>query len=129
MRTQLLHAIAWISARHVRHFESCKTLSANIGAWFMRRADQKTFEYYEASMLQRNELQEIKALSAAMEIKDLAMNDGGWDDHHGIGLEMVAGVLVDQHGWFPEDVDEFIEELSEGFFKFGSVDDEDVSDQ
>ena len=122
MRAQLLHAVAWVSARHVAHFEACKVLSANIGAFFMRKANPALFEYYEQSMLQAGDLQELKALGAALDIKKMATDNGGWVDHHGIGLDMVADVRVMQHGWDPDDVSDFVEELSEGFFKFGDPD-------
>lgn len=123
MRTKLFHAIGWITARHIAHFEALKVLHATIGAAFMRLADKKRFDYYEASMVQGAELQELKALGAALDIKELAKNQGGWADHHGIGLDMVSGVLIEQHGWDPEDVHDFVAELSEGFFAFGEEED------
>ena len=100
-------------------------LVAQIGAWFMKQADKDSFEYHEQLSLQREELQELKALSAAYDIKDLAEHDGGWEDHHGIGLDMLAQVLVMQHGWEPEDVGQFVGELTEGFFDFAPSDEED----
>lgn len=124
MRAQLLHAIAWVSARHVAHFEAQKTLSANIGSFFMRIANPELFNYYKQSLEQQNELQEIKALSAALDIKKMAEDGGGWVQHHGIGLDMVADVLVMQHGWDPDDVNDFVHELSGGYFNFGDEDEE-----
>ena len=123
VRTKLFHAIGWITARHMAHFEAQKVLLATIGAWFMKVADPVRFEYYESSMVQGPELQELKALSAALDIKELAKGQGGWSDHHGIGLDMVSGVLIEQHGWMPEDVQDFVEDLTDGYFAFGNPDD------
>lgn len=124
VRTRLFHAIGWITARHMAHFEAQKVLLATIGSLFMKAADPERFGYYEASMLQGPELQELKALSAALEIKELAKGQGGWADHHGIGLDMVSGVLIEQHGWMPGEVQDFVEELTDGYFTAGeSLDD------
>lgn len=119
MRAKLLHAIAWVSARHVAHFEAQKELAANIGAFFMKKANPELFNYYAESLAQQNELQEIKALSAALEIKKMASDGGGWVSHHAIGLDMVAEVLVLQHGWDEDDVNDFVLEISDGYFNFG----------
>ena len=124
VRTKLFHAIGWITARHMAHFEAQKVLLATIGAWFMKVADPTRFEYYEASMVQGPELQELKALSAALDIKELAKGQGGWADHHGIGLDMVSGVLIEQHGWMPADVQDFVEDLTDGYFAFGESPDD-----
>lgn len=119
MRAKLLHAIAWVSARHVAHFEAQKELAANIGSFFMKMANPELFNYYAESLAQQNELQEIKALSAALEIKKMASDGGGWVSHHAIGLDMVAEVLVLQHGWDEDDVNDFVHEISDGYFNFG----------
>ena len=124
MRTKLFHAIGWITARHMAHFDAQKVLTAKIGALFMKVADPKKFEYYEATMVQGPELQELKALSAALDIKAMAEGQGGWADHHGIGLDMVSGVLMEQHGWEPEDVQDFVDNLTDGYFAFGLNDGE-----
>lgn len=121
MRSNLFHAVAWITARHLAHFEALKVLHASIGSMFMKLADPDRFAYYEACLVQGPELQELKALDAALDIKDLATAQGGWAGHHGIGLDMVAGVLIEQHGWNPEEVQDFVEELSEGYFAFGDI--------
>jgi len=119
MRTALMQAIAWISHRHMVHFEANKNLAGAVGAFFMRLVNQKEFDYYKASYEQQGELTELKALSAALEIKHLADNMDGWQDHHGIGLNMIAGVLMEQTEWEPEDVDDFVDRLTEGFFSYG----------
>lgn len=113
---------AWVGACHINHFEANKVLAARISAWFMRTVNREEFDYYQASLEQGQALNELRALSAALEIKELAHLQGGWEDHHGIGLDMVSGVLMEQADWDPEDVHEFVERLSEGFFSFGSVD-------
>ena len=81
--------------------------------------NKNEFDYYRAAYEQDSELTELKALSAALEIKGLAEAMNGWEDHHGIGLNMVAGVLVEQTDWESEDVDDFVERLTEGYFAFG----------
>ena len=101
------------------HFEANRNLSAAIGAYFMRLVNKNEFDYYRAAYEQDSELTELKALSAALEIKGLAEAMNGWEDHHGIGLNMVAGVLVEQTDWESEDVDDFVERLTEGYFAFG----------
>lgn len=114
-----MQSIAWISSCHMAHFEANRNLSAAIGAYFMRLVNKKEFDYYRAAYEQDSELTELKALSAALEIKGLAEAMNGWEDHHGIGLNMVAGVLVEQTDWESEDVDDFVERLTEGYFAFG----------
>ncbi|QNJ25887.1 hypothetical protein SynSYN20_01560 [Synechococcus sp. SYN20] len=108
------------------HFDAQKVLTAKIGAFFMKAADPTCFEYYEAVMVQGPELQELKALDAALDIKELAKGQGGWANHHGIGLDMVSGVLIEQHGWDPEDVQDFVDDLTDGFFAFGDTDSDEL---
>lgn len=117
-----MQAIAWITAGHVKHFEAQKVLSARIGAFFMRLAHREEFDYHKATLEQGTALTELKALSAALEIKELSNLQGGWDNHHGIGLDMVGQVLIEQTEWDPEDVHDFIARLSEDFFAFGALD-------
>jgi hypothetical protein len=38
---------------------------------------------------------------------------------------MVAGVLIEQHDWEPEDVADFVDDLTEGHFSFNAFDEED----
>jgi len=121
----LMNIAAWVSAKHIRHFQANAELSARIGAWFMRLVNRDEFDYIQASLEQKAELTEIKALSAALEIKGLAETMNGWEDHHGIGLEMVSGVLMDQCDWDPEDVNDWVERLSEGFFSYRAAEDDD----
>ena len=125
MRSAAMQAIAWISTRHMAHFEAQKVLAGAIGAFFMRLVNREEFDYYKAAFEQQGELTELKALSAAFEIKELAHNMDGWQDHHGIGLNMIAGVLMEQTEWEPEDVDDFVERLTEGFFAYGDGGEED----
>lgn len=126
MRSKLMHAIGWLTAGHCRHFEAQRTLMAEIGAFFMRLAHREEFDYHQAAYEQQIALTELKALSAALEIKDLASLQGGWDDHHGIGLDMVGQVLMEQTEWEPEDVHDFVFDLSDGFFDFGPVYEDDL---
>lgn len=126
MRSKIMHSIAWFTAKHISLLEFYKGLIANIGAFAMKLANKSEYEYYQACFEQGQGLTELKALSAALEIKDLSKAQGGWEDHHGIGLEMVSHVLMDQAEWEPEDVHDFVERLSEGFFSFGAVAEDDI---
>ena len=128
MRSQIMHGIAWFTARHIALLEFYKVLIANTGAFFMKAANRKEYEYFQAVYEQNTGLTELKALSAALEIKEMSKAQGGWEDHHGIGLEMVSHVLMDQGEWEPEDVHDFVERLSEGFFSFGAVAEDDIDD-
>lgn len=126
MRAKLLHAIAWLTARHIAHYEAHQKLMAVIGQWLMEKADPKLFNYYQQAQLQQEELQELKALDAALEIKKMNTNEVGethWPDHAAIGLNMVAATLVEHLGWDPADVTDFIDDLTEGHFAFNELDD------
>jgi hypothetical protein len=128
VREKLLHAIAWLTARHIAHFEAQQRLIAVIGSWFMEKAHPALFSFYQQAQEQQEELQELKALDAALEIKKLNTNEIGqthWPDHAAIGLQMVAGVLIEQHDWEPEDVADFVDDLTEGHFSFNAFDEED----
>ena len=122
MRTQIFQAIGWIAARHLAHYEAVKILTARLFSFGLKIANPKLFEYHSSVGEQFQELQELKALNGALAIKDLARSDGGWEDHHGIGLNMVAAVLVEQHGWHPEDVNEWVDNLTDGFFNYSDQD-------
>ena len=127
MRSQLLHAIAWLTTRHINHFEAQQKLIAVIGAWFMKRAHAELFFYYQATRTQHDELKELKALDAALEIKKLATDADGkttWPDHAAIGLNMVAGVLIEHLEWEPEDVAAFVDDLTDGHFALGLADED-----
>ena len=128
MRSWLLHSIAWLTARHIAHYEAMQVLLAKIDQFFMQRSDAALFAYYSESQLQQEELHELKALSAAYEIKRLNTDQftgkTDWPDHAAIGLNMVAGVLIEQHDWDPDDVADFVDDLSDGFFNFNEMDDE-----
>jgi hypothetical protein len=121
VRTQIFQAIGWIAARHIAHYEAVKVLVANIGAIGLRLADPKQFSYYEQVQCQADDLQELRALNGALAIKELADRAGGWEDHHGIGLNMVASVLIEQHDWDPQDVNDWVRDLTDGFFNFGEI--------
>ena len=116
--------IAWVGACHIAHFEANKVLAARISAFFMRLSNRQEFDYWQAVMEQGQALNELKALDAALEIKELANLQGGWEMHHGVGLDMVSEVLVEQSEWDPEDVHDFVERLSEGFFSFSEIDED-----
>ena len=122
----LLHSIAWITARHLKHYEQMQRLVAQIGQTLMKGADPVTHAYYAESLLQREELHELKALSAAFDIKDMHTDElsgeTDWPDHASVGLNMVASVLIEQHDWEPEEVGLFINDLSDGVFAFHSID-------
>ena len=119
-----MNVAGWISAKHIQHFQANAELSARVGVFFMRLFNREEFDHTAASIEQAAELTEIKALSAAFEIKDLAQQINGWEDHHGIGLGMVGSVLVEQADWEPDDVDDFVDRLSDGFFAFGEVEED-----
>lgn len=125
MRTWLLHSIAWVTARHIAHFEAWQVLCAQIGQWAMAKANPALHAYYAASMNQQLELHELRALSAAYDIKkmhtDEVTGETDWPDHAAVGLNMVAAVLIEQHDWEPEDVGLFIDDLSEGVFNFAAT--------
>ena len=122
MRRALMNAAGWVSAKHIQHFQANAELSARVGVFFMRLFNRAEFDHTAASLEQQAELTEIKALSAAFEIKELAENINGWESHHGIGLQMVSSVLMEQTDWEPEDVNDFVDRLSDGFFQFSDVD-------
>ena len=125
----LLHSIAWLTARHIAHYEAMQTLVARIGSWGMARANGPLFMYYAQTQQQAAELHELKALSAALEIKgihtDEITGETDWPDHAAIGLNMVAGVLIEQHDWEPDVVHALISDLSDGLFSFHEVEEED----
>ena len=128
MREKILHAIAWLTARHIAHFEAQQKLVAVIGQWFMSLAHRELLSYYQQAQEQHDDLQELRALDAALEIKKMNTNEIGevhWPDHAAVGLNLVAGVLLEQHDWDPEDVADFVHELSDGHFSFNALDDED----
>ena len=119
-----MQVFAWVGACHIAHFEANKVLSARISAFFMRLVNREEFDYWAAVSEQGQSLNELRALDAALEIKELANLQGGWEMHHGIGLDMVSEVLVEQSDWHPDDVHDFVERLSEGFFSFSDIYDE-----
>lgn len=125
MRQRIYGAVTWLAARHIQHFEANARLSGWIGAQFLRLIHQEAFNYHSAMSEQQGELSELKALSAALDIKSMAMNDEGWEDHHGIGLNMVASVLIGQHGWHPSEVHDWVQQLSDGYFAFGNANESD----
>ncbi len=90
----------------------------------MSRAHGQLASYYREATEQQHELHELKALSAAFDIKKMADSDEGWVDHHSIGLNMVAGILMEQHDWDPEDIHEFVEDLTDGHFSFAASEEE-----
>lgn len=128
MRAKLLHLIAWITARHIAHYEAMQVLIAKIGQFFMQRSHASLFQYYAETQLQAAEIHELKALSAAYDIKqmntDKLTGEVDWPDHAAVGLNMVAGVLIEQHDWDPEDVADFVDDLTEGYFSFNAVEEE-----
>lgn len=124
MRRFLFKCIAWITAHHIDHYEAVKGLLANIGATLMKFADPLSFGHAEQSMEQAEDLHELKALAAAFDLRDMAERQGGWEDHHGIALDMLADILINRHDWDPEDVALFIENLTDGVFALSKADDE-----
>lgn len=126
MRTQemLFKAIAWITAKHLMHYQKHMEVMSAIAGMLMKVVAPDLYNHAEASINQGNELHELKALSACYDMKRAANLAGGWSEQHGWGLDQIAHVLVTQHGWDPEDVGAFVEDLSEGHFMFATFDDD-----
>lgn len=126
MRTQefLFKGIAWITAKHLMHYQKHIELLSSIAGLLMKLFAPALFEHAEASINQGAELHELKVLGACYEMKRAAHLAGGWSEQHGYGLDQIAHVLVTQHGWDPEDVGDFVEDLTEGHFMFASFDDD-----
>lgn len=127
-REQVFKTIAWITARHLMHYQAIMQLLASVGARFMQVTAPDIYVHAASTMQQNAELHELKALQAAYEMKRLARHAGGWQDHHGIGLDQIADVLVMEHDWELEEVGTFVEELTEGHFVIAHSGDDDEND-
>lgn len=122
MRTRLVHLIGWLSTRLLALLGLVQAAIAVTSHRLMRIVHSELVDHYEAVAGQQLELSELKALDAAFEIKKMASDDEeGWVPHHGIGLNMVADVLQQQHDWTPEDVNRFVQELTDETFSYGSI--------
>lgn len=111
------------------HYQAVMQLLSNIGAGLMKMVAPDIFAHAASAIEQNVELHELKVLQAAYEMKRLARHAGGWQDHHGIGLDQIADVLVTQHDWEPEQVGDFVEALTEGHFVFAHGGDDDDEDE
>ena len=123
---RLFGLIAWLTHRHMLHHQKIAELIGAVGAWFMKLAAPRIYEHAEAAIEQQVGLQELNVLNLCLEIKRAATLQGGWQDHHGVGLDQVAHILVQQHDWDPYDVGVFVEQLTDGHFVFASNDDDDA---
>ena len=117
--------IAWITAKHLMHYQKHMEVLSSIGAWFMQLAAPKLYLHAESTVTQKPELHELMVLSACYDLKKAARLSGGWSEDHGHGLDQIAHVLVTQHDWDPEDVGAFVEDLTEGHFMFAFDGDDD----
>lgn len=124
-QARVFHSVAWLTARHVMHFQAIQVAIARTGQWFMRMADAERFEHATAALEQQWELNELQALRAAYQMKRAASLGNGWKDRHAEQLDAIAHVLVTNHDWDTDDVGTFVEDLTEGYFVFASSEDDD----
>jgi hypothetical protein len=121
----LFKTIAWITARHLLHYQKYMEVLSQVGAFAMKIAAPDLYSHAEASLMQRPELHELTILKVCFELQKAAKLSGGWSEDHGYGLDRIAEVLVTEHDWEPEDVGSFVEDLTEGHFVFALNDDDD----
>ena len=124
-KDRLFRLVAWLTAKHMMHWQAQMKLSAQMGQWFMKQVSPKRWNHAEEVVLQKPWLEELQALSACYDVKRHARLIGGWHELHGDRLDQVANVLVMHYDWDPEDVGEFYAELTEGAFHFGDPFDDD----
>ena len=124
-REKLFRLTAWITHRHMMHHQRISEIQGAIGAWIMHKIAPSIYEHAEAAIGQQGELHELRALGVCFDMQHAAKLSGGWQDHHGTGLDQVANILVQQHDWDPEDVGMFVEQLTDGHFVFAHTDDDD----
>lgn len=123
---RLFRAIAFITAKHLMHYQAVMQAISSLGAWLMKQAAPALYEHAEQVLGQRDELQELRVLQAFYELQAMATRGGGWKDRHGPPLDQIANALIEQCGWDPDEVGEFVEELTEGHFAYSLAgDDED----
>lgn len=124
MKQILFRFVGWVAARHVLHYQAVMVAAGRAGATALRLIDAERLGYYEQTQQQGDDLQELKVLGAAVEIKESALAQGGWEDHHAIALGMIGNVLMQQHDWNPEEVDEWVTTLTDEHFSFTLSDDD-----
>lgn len=117
--------IAWVTARHLMHYQALLQRISQLGAQLMRLANPEMFNHAQVALGQAQELSELRVLAAAYQLKSQARQDGGWKTRHGEPLDMIANALVQVHDWEPEDVGNFVEALTEGEFVYAGGDDDD----
>lgn len=122
---RLFRAIAWVTARHLEHYQAVLQRVASLGGLLMRWAYPEMYGHAQATLEQREELSELQVLRMGYLLKSQARQDGGWKTRHGEQLDQIAFALIEGHDWEPESVNVFVEALTEGTFSLVSGDDDD----
>lgn len=121
--------IAWVTARHLMHYQAVLQAGSQLGAFLMRLVNPEMFRHAQIALTQAQELSELRVLSAAFDLKTQVRQEGkGWKTRHGEPLDMIADALVNGHDWEPEDVGRFVGALTEGVFVYAGADDDDDDD-
>jgi len=102
--TRAYRLILWASDRAVRDIQRLQLWTVNGFHYLLRKADKGQLEYDLAVTEQAQMLTEIKLLGASVDLKSIAMQQGGFDDSHGPALELVANALFNNCGWDDEDI-------------------------
>lgn len=79
--------------------------------WAMSKADENRFKYDSALADQQDMLIELSLLKASLDLKKDALEDGGFSEEHGPGLEVVANALYEVCLWEDDDVAEWFSQL------------------
>lgn len=126
---RLFNGTAWLTARHIAHFQAQQFWLARIGQWLMRFFDLPRYNHAAAVTEQQYELHELQALRAAFQMKRAADLGNGWKGRHMQQFDAIAYVLINQHDWEIERVGELVESLTDGHFVLtGGGDDDDDDD-
>lgn len=91
----------------------------------MKVASPEMLDHAQAVLGQKGILAEMAILRHCLQMKKAVQHEGGWQHHHAASLDKVAFMLVNYHDWDPEDVGEFVEELTEGTFILAGGDQDD----
>lgn len=118
--------IAWVTARHLTHYQAVLKAGSRFGASLMRLVSPEMYYHAEVTLSQAQELGELRVLSAAFDLKSQVRQEGkGWKNRHGEPLDSIADALVNGHDWESEDVGRFVDDLTEGVFVYSGADDDD----
>lgn len=116
---RIFRLIAFVAQRHLAHFQAQVRWIDWVSRWLLEKANEEMFSHAASVHEQAAELHELKALDAALRMKRAARLCGQWQDRHGAQLNGIAQVLIVQHGWDPDEVGDFVQELTDGFFNYG----------